>query len=224
MKPIKSKDLLELDKYLEVVKLQSYPIPEQVVWQAGKGDYSEVPIHNVEVPNSAKCGEWVVEQLLAVQARTHRIGTTWDVQSQRYTGKRVVKVAKKELDIEEVFYVRPVGFYTNRKGKKYEWTQEHRQRKLGRILSECEEYSDYYEQGMCEEHIRDYLPQAIRQNFVVSFNLRSVLHFMDLRSKLDAQLEIQALCESFVPELQKWTPSVWAYYEEKRLHKARLSP
>jgi thymidylate synthase (FAD) len=77
---------------------------------------------------------------------------------------------------------------------------------------------------MCEEHIRDYLAQAIRQNFVVSFNLRSVLHFMDLRSKLDAQLEIQALCDSFAPELQKWTPNIWAYYEEKRLHKARLSP
>jgi len=159
-----------------------------------------------------------------VQARTHRIGTTWDVQSQRYTGKRIVKVAKKELDIEEVFYVRPVGFYTNRKGKKYEWTEEHRQRKLERILGECEEYADYYEQGMCEEHIRDYLPQAIRQNFVVSFNLRSVLHFMDLRSKLDAQLEIQSLCEAFIPELQKWAPNVWGYYEEKRLRKAKLSP
>ena len=111
MKPIRAKDLLELDKHLEVVKLQSYPIPEQVIWQAGKGDYSEVPIHKVEVPSSSKCGEWIVEQLLAndrghwgplehpgitfscsgfvhnviVQARTHRIGTTWDVQSQRYT-------------------------------------------------------------------------------------------------------------------------------------------
>jgi thymidylate synthase (FAD) len=159
-----------------------------------------------------------------VQARTHRIGTTWDVQSQRYTGKRVVKVAKRELDIEEVFYVRPEGFYTNRKGKKYEWTEEHRQRKLGRIIGECEEYAEYYEQGMCEEHIRDYLPQAIRQNFVVSFNLRSVLHFMDLRSKLDAQIEIQALCDAIAPELKLWSPHVWKYYEEKRLHKARLSP
>jgi thymidylate synthase (FAD) len=79
-------------------------------------------------------------------------------------------------------------------------------------------------EGMCEEHIRDYLPQAIRQNFVVSFNLRSVLHFMDLRSKLDAQIEIQALCDAMVPELQKWAPNVWKYYEEKRLHRARLSP
>lgn len=145
-------------------------------------------------------------------------------QSQRYTGRRVVKVAKRELDVEDVFYVRPEGFYTNRKGKKYEWTEEHRQRKLGRILSECEEYADYYEQGMCEEHIRDYLPQAIRQNFVVSFNLRSVLHFMDLRSKMDAQLEIQALCDALIPELQKWAPNVWDYYKEKRMYKAKLAP
>jgi thymidylate synthase (FAD) len=159
-----------------------------------------------------------------VQGRTHRIGTTWDCQSQRYTGKRVVKVANKEINVEDVFYVRPVGFYTNRKGKKYEWTEEHRQRKLERILSECEEYAEYYDQGMCEEHIRDYLPQAIRQNFVVSFNLRSVLHFMDLRAKMDAQLEIQALCSQFIPHLQQWAPNVWKYYEEKRLHRARLSP
>jgi len=159
-----------------------------------------------------------------VQARTHRVGVTFDVQSQRYTGKRVVKVANRELDVEDVFYIRPAGFYTNRKGKKYDWTEEHRQHKIGRILSECEEYADYYEQGMCEEHIRDYLPQAIRQNFVLSANLRSILHILDLRAKMDAQLEIQALCEQIAPELQKWAPNVWGYYEEKRLHRAKLSP
>jgi thymidylate synthase ThyX len=127
MKPIKAKDLLELDKHLEVVKLQGYPIPEQVIWQAGKGDYSEVPIHTVKVPNHQECGEWIVEQLLAndrghwgpiehpgitfsvsgfvhnviVQARTHRIGTSWDVQSQRYTGRRVVKVANRNLMLKK---------------------------------------------------------------------------------------------------------------------------
>lgn len=77
---------------------------------------------------------------------------------------------------------------------------------------------------MAEEHIRDYLPQAIRQNFVVSFNLRSVLHFMDLRAKMDAQLEIQALCAQMAPLLEKWAPNVWKYYEEKRLHKGKLAP
>jgi thymidylate synthase (FAD) len=250
MKPIRAKDLLQLDPRLEAVKLQCYPIPEQVIYQAGKCDYSETPIHHQEIPSPSKCGEWIVDQLLSnerghwgpvehpgitfsvsgyvhsvmVQARTHRVGVTFDVQSQRYTGKRVVKVANRELDVEDVFYIRPAGFYTNRKGKKYDWTEEHRQHKIGRILSECEEYADYYEQGMCEEHIRDYLPQAIRQNFVLSANLRSILHILDLRAKMDAQLEIQALCEQIAPELQKWAPNVWGYYEEKRLHRAKLSP
>ena len=250
MKPIKAKDLLTLDKHLRVVKLNAYENPEQVIWQAGKCDYSEVPIHTVELPDPQKCGEWIVDQLLAndrghwgpiehpsitlscsgyvhnviVQARTHRVGVTFDVQSQRYTGKRVRQVAKMELDPEEVFYIRPAGFYTNRKGKKYEWTEEHRQQKLARILIECKEYDDYYKQGMCEEHLRDYLPQAIRQNFVVSFNLRSALHLLDLRSKLDAQLEIQCLCEQITDHIKDWAPNVWSYYEQKRLHRARLAP
>jgi thymidylate synthase (FAD) len=250
MKPIKAKDLLVLDPKLQVVKLQSYPIPEQVIWQAAKGDYSEVPVHDLLPPSPSECGKWVVESLLAnerghwgplehpqitfscsgfvhnvmVQARTHRIGTSWDVQSQRYTGKRVLKVATNELDVEEVFYIRPVGLYTNRLGKKYEVTEDWRFVQKDDIYRACLSYQYDYERGMAEEHIRDYLPQCIRQNFVVSFNLRSALHFLDLRSKLDAQVEIQALCEAFVPELQKWAPSIWNYYEEKRLYKARLSP
>ena len=115
-------------------------------------------------------------------------------------------------------------FYTNRKGKKYDWTEEDRERKLGLALAACKEYANDYEQGRCEEHIRDYLPQGIRQDFVVSFNLRSVLHFLDLRSKLDAQLEIQALCEQICPIVKEWAPEVWDYYETKRLHRAKLSP
>lgn len=249
-RPVNASQLLELDSRLEVAVLQCYPIPEQVVWQAGKNDYSEEPIHHLKVPTNQECGEWIVEQLLAndrahwgpaehpqitfscsgfvhnvmVQGRTHRIGTTWDVQSQRYTGKRVLKVASGELDVEDVFYVRPVGFYTNRKGKKYEWTEEDRQEDFYHFTESCKRYAVRYERGMSEEHIRDSLVQAIRQNFVVSFNLRSVLHFLDLRAKLDAQLEIQALCMAIAPNLQKWAPNVWSYYEEKRFHKARLSP
>lgn len=249
-RPVKASDLLSLDPHLQVVKLDSYNFAETVVWQAGKADYSEVPIHTIKPPTPQECGEWIVDQLLSnerghwgplehpsltfscagfvhsviVQGRTHRIGNSWDVQSQRYTGKRVLKVANGELPIEDVFYVRPEGLYTNRQGKKYEWSDEDRQRKFKRILDECEEYSEYYKKGVPEEHIRDYLPQAIRQNCVVTFNLRSILHFIDLRAKLDAQLEIQALCEAFTPYLEQWAPNVWQYYTEKRLRKARLSP
>jgi thymidylate synthase (FAD) len=250
MRPIKAKDLLELDKRLQVVKLQCYPLPEQVIYQAAKCDYSETPIHEQDIPAPSKCGEWIVERLLSndkghwgplehpgitfsvagyvhsvmVQARTHRVGITFDVQSQRYTGKRVVQVAKDELSPEDVFYVRPPGYYTNRYGKKYEWTLADYNDELDFIYEGCKRYASKYEKGMCEEHIRDYLAQAIRQNFVVSLNLRSVLHLLDLRAKMDAQLEIQAFTEQISPLVKEWAPNVWNYYEEKRLHKARLSP
>jgi thymidylate synthase (FAD) len=47
---------------------------------------------------------------------------------------------------------------------------------------------------------------------------------LDLRAKLDAQLEIQALSEAMIPATKEWVPEIFSYYEEKRLHKARLSP
>jgi thymidylate synthase (FAD) len=249
MRPVKAADLLELDPRLQTVVLQCYPIPEQVIYQAAKNDYSEIPIHEQQIPSPDKCGKWIVETLLAndrghfgpletpsitfsvsgyvhnviVQARTHRIAT-FDVQSQRYTGKRVLKVAKDELSVEDVFYIRPPGYYTNRQGKKYDWTLADYNDELDFIYEGCKRYAAKYEKGMCEEHIRDYLAQAIRQNFVCTFNLRSILHFMDMRSKLDAQLEIQALCAQMAPLLKEWTPNVWNYYEEKRLHKGKLAP
>lgn len=250
MKPVKAKDLLEKDKNLKVVKLGSIPNPQQIVWYAGKQDYSEVPIYTKTPPEEEKAGKWIVDQLLAndrghygplehpglilnvcgyphnviVQARTHRVGVSFDVQSQRYTGQRVIQVAEGELNPSDVFYIRPPGYYTNRKGKKYDWTQSDYDDEIYHTIQACERYAAKYSQGACEEHIRDYLPQGIRQDYVFSGNLRSVLHFLDLRSKLDAQLEIQALCEQMCPIIQEWAPEVWDYYETKRLHRAKLSP
>lgn len=146
-------------------------------------------------------------------------------QSQRYTGRRVLKVATGELKVEEVFYIRPGGLYMDREGHKYEWTKDDCERQAKFCLSASERYAENYNtRGMAEEHLRDYLPQNIRQNFVATWNVRSVLHFLDLRAKLDAQLEIQALSEAIIPATKEWVPEIFSYYEEKRLHKARLSP
>lgn len=250
LKPITAKDLIKLDNNLQCKVLDCYKIPEKTIWQAGKCDYSEEPIHLSETPLKEDMGKWIVNRLLsnerghwgplehphitfsvsgfvhnvAMQARTHRIGVSFDVQSQRYTGERVIKSVLGEKPLHEVFYVRPPGFYVDRKGLKYEWSQKDYDDAHHIIYITGRYYNDLYKRGVCEEHARDYLAQAIRQNFVVTFNLRSVLHFMDLRAKMDAQLEIQALCELIWDNLYPWCPSVCDYYAEKRLHKARLSP
>ena len=250
MRPVKAADLLRLDPLQKVEMIRCTPNPQQLVYMGGKNDYSELPIEDTDIPHEDEAGAWIIEQLLGngrghwgplehpaitfscsgfvhnvvVQARTHRVGISFDVQSQRYTCKRVLKVADGKLKPEEVFYVRPPGFYTNRKGKKYEWTEDDYETHLGLCVASSRRYATGFENGASEEHLRDYLPQNIRQNFVVTFSLRSLLHFLDLRAKLDAQLEIQALCEAMIEPTRIWVPQVFEYYEEKRLHKARLSP
>ena len=251
MKPVKAADLLCMDTLQKVEMIRCTPNPQQLVYMGGKNDYSELPIEETNIPNETRSGKWVIDQLLSngrghwgplehpaitfscsgfvhnviVQARTHRVGISFDVQSQRYTCKRVLKVATGELRPEQVFYVRPPGYYTNRKGKKYEWSESNYQTELGLCTAASERFYNYYTcDGVSEEHARDYLPQNIRQNFVVTFSLRSLLHFLDLRAKMDAQLEIQALCEAMIEPTRTWVPEIFEYYEEKRLHKARLAP
>jgi thymidylate synthase (FAD) len=158
------------------------------------------------------------------QARTHRVGVSFDVQSMRYTGDRIRKAANGELELEEVVYLRPVGEYSDRQGKKYTYSPEQRAIDLNLCRQAAERYRDLLDAGYAEEHARGILPFDYRQHFVVSFTLRAFLHFLDLRAKLDAQQEIRELCDLMWPHLQTWTPEFADWYEKSRLHRARLAP
>ena len=91
-------------------------------------------------------------------------------------------------------------------------------------MAAAERYRDLLQAGFAEEHARGILPFDYRQHFVVSFSLRAFLHFMDLRAKLDAQLEIRQLCDLMWPHMVNWAPEFAAWYEKTRLHRARLAP
>jgi len=142
----------------------------------------------------------------------------------RYTGSQFIDVAEGKKDIEDVFYLRPVDYYTDRQGKKYYYSPEQRAADLEWCLEAAKRYKADFEGGMSEEHARGKVPFDYRQHFVVSFNLRSFLHFCDLRNKKDAQLEIQQLCEMMWPHFEAWVPAIAQWYEKNRLGKARLAP
>lgn len=144
--------------------------------------------------------------------------------SMRYTGDRIIRAANAELDLEEVFYLRPIGDYNDRKGKKYVYSSAERSIDLELCRAAASRYRDLLAAGFAEEHARGILPFDYRQHFVVSFSLRAFLHFMDLRAKLDAQLEIRQLCDLMWPHLVTWAPQFAEWYEKSRLHKARLAP
>ncbi len=152
------------------------------------------------------------------------VHNSFDVQSFRYTGHQVIEAYTGKRDIEEVFYLRPEGYYSDRKGKKYYYSPDQRQRDLDWCLEAAKRYKIDLEHGMSEEHARGKLPFDYRQHFVVSFSLRALLHFLDLRFKKDAQLEIQQLCNLIWPYVEDWVPAVAKWYERNRLGKARLAP
>lgn len=239
-----------MDPYFRVEVLNRTENPQTLCWWAMHQDYSENFVFDEDPPTETEAGEICVKRLLngerghygplehpqitfncgwfphsvMQQARTHRVGVSFDVQSGRYTGQRICAVAEGTRDLEEVFYLRPVGSYRDRQGHAYDYTADLRFVDYTQCLDAAVRYRDAIRRGFAEEHARDLIPYAIRQHFVLSCNLRSLMHLLDLRAKLDAQLEIRQLCNLIWPHFGAWAPAIADWYGASRLHKARLAP
>lgn len=240
-----------MDPLFKVTLLAATQAPQTLVYKAMHQCYSSGFVAEETINYSeSRCGELVVKHLLEggrghygplehpqisfnvgyfphslmQQARTHRVGISFACQSFRYSGKQISDVFLGERTVEEVFYIRPTGEYSDRFGSKYSYTEEMREADLEFCEWAAAEYHKKVCNGMSEEHARGTIPFDIRQHFVVSFNARSLMHFLDLRAKKDAQLEIRQLCNLLIPHLQKWMPEVADWYCTNRLGKARLSP
>lgn len=145
-----------------------------------------------------------------MQLRTHRHQITFDVQSQRYSGLRAIQVANYELPLDEVFYIRKEMSNDNT------WQL---------IMSACRLFKHLVEiDNIPYEAARDILPQGIRQNFVFSCSLRTLLHLLDLRYKPDAQAEIQTLSHMLIQATQPYFPLVIGQYQKTRATKGMLAP
>ena len=240
-----------MDPLFRVEVINSTPGPQRTIWRAMHQDYSELFAFDEPAPAEESAGDTCVKRLLAgerghygplehvhivfnvgyfphsvmQQARTHRVGVSFDVQSLRYTGARVCAAARDELHLEDVFYLRPVGSYSDRQGKRYEYTNAMRGDDLHMLRTIADHYLHCVDtHGFAEEHARGLLAFDVRQHFVVSFSLRALLHFLDLRAKADAQQEIRWLCDLMMPHLRMWTPEIAHWYESTRYGKARLAP
>jgi thymidylate synthase (FAD) len=239
-----------MDKLFRVEVIEATSNPQQCIYRAMHQDYSEMFVADEDIPPESKCGELIVKNLLKggrghygplehpsitfnvgwfphstmQQMRTHRVGVSFDVQSFRYTGQRVIDVANGLRKAEEVFYLRPVDTYTDRQGKRYEYTERQRDKDINWCLESCWRYKAKIEMGFSEEHARGLIPFDVRQHWVMSANVRSLMHLLDLRWKADAQLECQQLCDLIWPHFREWVPEISEWYEESRAKKARLAP
>lgn len=239
-----------MDKYFRVETLRFTPNPQQVCWLAMHQDYTaDAVVDRLDkCPNETKAGEYLVTHCLkynhwgvvehpqitfnvvgfphhtVMQLRTHRIGCTFDVSSLRYCSQHIIDVVSGDKSVEDVFYLRPPGYYTDRRGAKYELTQKQYERKKERLEELCCDYNDALFDGMSEEHARELIPMSIRQNFVLSLNARSLMHLLDMRSTADVQGEAVVFSELLFLRFAEWMPEVSQWYSEKRLGKNKLAP
>lgn len=161
-----------------------------------------------------------------------RIGISPAVQSFRYTGSRIAKAydiyQRGSLSIndfvEQFYYIRPVGCYADREGKKYTFTEDDRERRIRTFFVTLIEYAESFNDGMPEEMNAGILGMDARQNWTGKFNARSLCAFFDRRSKKDAQLEIQTMCNLMMPLFREWMPELAEWYYINRWKKARLNP
>tara|TARA_B100000902_G_scaffold399396_1_gene470044 strand:+ start:3399 stop:4124 length:726 start_codon:yes stop_codon:yes gene_type:complete len=232
----------------KVELVDASPFPQRLVFNALHADYSEEFPFPTQLPEDeagviacnrllkGNKGHWGplehpslslmvrADHNTMMQLRTHRVGCTFDYQSMRYTGERINKVAIRELDVEDVFYVRPPGTYWDRQGDKYKWTEEQREEELAICYSSAIDYSRLRMMGASEEHARSVLCTSYLQHGLITGSLRFWLHLCDVRSKKDAQLEVRQLMTGIELQIYRWVPEIWSWYQQHRHKKALLAP
>ena len=243
-----------MDPLFCVEVLSRTPDPERVIWLAMHQDYS-LGFVGQDSRTPTNYSEAVVRHLLegdrghygplehpqitfAVgyfphvvmqQARTHRVGVSFDVQSFRYTGQQILELGSDPSpdQLEQVFYV-PASAKEG-KAMTRQGIRPIAPEALGIVLEQYRSQALAYRRlvedcGVPPEDARCILGMGIRQHFVVSFNCRSLMHFLDLRAKADAQREIRELCELIWPHFEAWCPHVATWYRKHRWGRARLAP
>ncbi|WP_448601759.1 FAD-dependent thymidylate synthase [Thermoleptolyngbya sp.] len=241
-----------MDKYFRVELLEQTPNPQRLIWRSAHQCVCEGPAIDDPAPDEEKAGEYAVKHLLAgdrghwspfeapqislnvigfnhrtmQQITRHRIGVHFSVQSLRYTSVRFCEFAQNPTAevLESLVYFRPVGEYRDRQGKRYTYTEGDRQADIELATQMLQHYARKIDAGYSEEHAAGLLPMDTRQHWVMSFNVRSLCHLLDLRSKADAQLEIRQLCELVWPHFEAWVPAIAHWYKTTRYGKAKLSP
>ena len=151
------------------------------------------------------------------QARTHR-HLSFAVRSYRIPIDKV-----ENARTEDYFLYRKSGAHRTRDGVYYSTEEDYAATSL--YLKEILTlYWNRIEGGLPAEHAREVLPSCTRQDMQIGGNLRAFLHFLDLRSKANAQSEIGHMSQCIYELLSRWCPQIMKWYTDHRFKKGILAP
>lgn len=130
----------------------------------------------------------------------HRIAA-YSQESQRYCN-----YSKGKFD-NEVVFVEPVGFD--------KWDEKVQESFNQGLLSAEKYYLELLDQGLKAEDARGVLPNQAKTEVVVTMNLRSWMHFFEMRCDKHAQTEIRFLAKGILKEFHKLMPVIFKELREK---------
>lgn len=168
--------------------------------------------HNL-ITFRVKAPLYVVQEMLR-----HRIGVSVNQQSARY-----VEPGKNEPKHWRKFYV-PNKFRkqdtVNRQGSVGE-IQDNFKDIRNKYIDICDCAFDYYEDliksGVCREQARGVLPHSTYTTLYYTLNLRSLMHFLELRLSKSAQWEIRQYAKHMSDIASKIFPVVFKTIDELKL-------
>lgn len=263
-----------MDQHFRVEVVASTQPPARAIWYGQHQCVAEGFALDDPCPETEEdCGEAIVKHLLPhghwsplehasitfnfggfshrvmQQFTRSRIGVSPSVQSFRYTGDRIAKLAENiqealihetgevslwqllerkrpslAQDVDALFYQRPPGEYRDRHGKKEVKTIEKFVDKRVRFAQMALWYAGDVEDGEPYESAAGGLPMDARQDWVATFNARSLCAFFDRRTPADAQLEIRQQCDLMWPHFESWLPAPARWYRKNRWGKNKLAP
>ncbi|NJM20417.1 MAG: thymidylate synthase (FAD) [Richelia sp. SM1_7_0] len=100
-----------------------------------------------------------------MQARTHRVGTSFAVQSMRYTSKQFIKASENSNLLEDVIFINK-GFQKDRQGNKSLISEDVINLKKELMMICLKNYATQIDTGIPPEAARDILPHNYRQHFL----------------------------------------------------------
>ncbi len=130
---------------------------------------------------------FVIQEMLR-----HRIGTSFNQESHRYV------VVQNEAYIPRAFRAQSPS---NRQASIVDEGMILQDQAIeaykATVSTAYETYEKLLEMGVCREQARGVLPHSTYSSLYMTFNLRSLIHFLGLRLNADAQWEIQQYAKAF---------------------------
>lgn len=177
-----------------------------------------------------------VSRSLMAQITRHRVGITFDIQSQRYvdfSGKKASELVKMPLSVRDIEAGNRDPNRTSNEEimERYgiadeEELQEIREHYFHEAIEESlRAYNNLRDFGVAPEDARFVLPIGSKVNLTTSMTARTLLHIADMRAQPEAQWEVRELTDKMLDLAEEWMPITFGYYREEMVHrKNRLAP